>query len=146
MLSRNAVLLLLAVSQAASPGPAWRQSDAHARLFTPERVPAGTYRVYVSDLGLDDALRSVTADPALSAWPGAWRIESLAPVDALGLTGPYDKSVIARVYGGTPARVARGPRMVAEQPVEAWTLISPYPDDRLRRLVPGTLLIILRLR
>jgi hypothetical protein len=40
--------------------------------------------------------------------------------------------------------VARGPRLQNGRVIETWILVSPYPDSRLERLEPGTLLIVLR--
>lgn len=39
--------------------------------------------------------------------------------------------------------VARGTRRAGDGTIEAWTLISPYPDPGLQRLEAGTLLLIL---
>jgi hypothetical protein len=50
---------------------------------------------------------------------------------------------MARLYGSTRARVARGTTFV-DGVWEFWTLISPHPDAGLRRLEPGTLLLVLR--
>jgi hypothetical protein len=40
--------------------------------------------------------------------------------------------------------VARGPRLDGGY-AESWTLIAPYPDVALRRLEPGTLIIVVRI-
>lgn len=156
MVSRKwlAVLVLTSVSVWPVSVPAlttsvpdgWREAPELARMFTPRHVPAGSYHAYVSDLPLDAALAQIQRDPTLSAWPDAWQIDSLSPGEAFGQGASYDRWGVARLYGGTPARVARGPRMDAGQTVEAWTLMSPYPDAALKRLEPGTLLIVLKLR
>ena len=139
-------LVLTAAAQAAPLAPPWRESPELARIFTPQGVPSGAYRVYTSDLSLEEALKQVTTAGALSAWPDAWKTERLGPVDAFGQGASYNRWAIARLYGATTARVARGPRMDGGQAVEVWTLISPYPNAALDRLEHGTLLIVLNVR
>jgi hypothetical protein len=73
-------------------------------------------------------------------WDRAWSIEALAPLDALGVAGSYDRSVVARLYGGRRATVARA-WVEKDGRFEALTLVSPHPDRTLRELRPGTLVI-----
>jgi hypothetical protein len=159
MVSRKtaAVALLLVALAATHASPlrtparaplsgAWREAADLRRVFTPQSVPEGTYRAYVSDLGFDAAVKQVTSDPAMSVWPDAWKVERLAPADAFGQGAGYNRWTVARLYGAATARVARGPRMESGQPVETWTLISPYPNAAIDRLERGTLLIVLKLR
>ena len=112
-------------------------------LFTPSHVPKGRYRTWVSDRPLDELLNGLRTEDAP---PGAWRPEGVAPADAFGRSGRYDRWKVARLYRATLARVARGPHMDRGELAETWTLISPYPDPSLQRLHPGTLLITLRLK
>jgi hypothetical protein len=126
-----AVLLLL------SALPGWTESPLYRRLFTPAHVPDGTYRTYVSPRPIEQIL----ADLGNGAVP-----RPVVAAEAFGQSGGYDRSKLARLYGARRARVARFPREENGQVVEAWTLISPYPDPALERLQPGTLLIVLRLR
>ena|SRR5688572_29373386 len=147
MVSRRWLVTCAAlVFAGAAQAPPWRESPELARIFTPQNVPPGIYRVYVSDLSIEAALKQVRSDPALAAWPDAWKIERLGPTDAFGQGASYDRWTVARLYGATTARVARGPRMDSGQPVEMWTLISPYPNAALDRLERGTLLIVLTVR
>jgi hypothetical protein len=107
---------------------------------------ADAYRMYVSARDLDAVLRALQADQSLLRPPGAWqpaRHESLWTRS--GRPARYDRSRLARLYGGRGARVARGPKALDGRVVESWTLISPYPDPALERLEPGTLLIVLKL-
>jgi hypothetical protein len=99
----------------------------------------------VTDASLDSVLRELDGDPALVRAPGAWDIRTLAPVDAFGMGGTYDRSKVARLYGAERARVARGARTDGGRVVESWSLISPYPAPSLEKLERGTLLIVLRL-
>src|SRR5262249_2769114 len=70
------------------------------------------------------------------AWPG----EQVAPVDALGTAGGYDRAAVARLYGALRPTVARGwIRRGGE--LESVTLVSPVPDPTATRLEPGTLII-----
>ncbi len=134
-------------ASAGPPSPAaWRDAPALARLFAPRETPAGAYRAFTSDLGLEASLQQIHQDASLSSWPGAWTIARVGPVDAFGQGGRYDRWQLARLYAGTPARIARGPRIEDGRVVEAWTLISPYPDAGVGRLEPGTLLLVLQLR
>jgi hypothetical protein len=122
-----------------------REAPAYVRLFGPRRLHTGDYRAYVFPLDLEKMLRRLEADPSLVRPPGAWAPAALLPSDAFGQTGGYDRSKIARLYGARRVMVARGPSGAAGGPVQAWTLISPYPDTNLERLEPGTLLIVLTL-
>jgi len=130
----------------ASPGPVWRDAPRLARQLTPAHVPPGTYTVSTTDWTLDQVLEGIRPDPALSGPSGGWAVRVMSPFDAFGQGGGYDRWKVARLYGGTPARVARGPRLEDGRVVEAWTLVSPFPDDSLQRLNPGTLRIVMRVR
>ena len=48
---------------------------------------------------------------------------------------------MARLYSGATVQVARGPHRT-DAGLDACALFSPYPDPDLRRLVPGTLLLL----
>jgi hypothetical protein len=128
-------------------GPAigWRAAPAHRLLFTPRHVPTGSYEAYTTATPLDEVLRAIRADPALASSPDAWAVSRVGPLDAFGTGTDYNRWEVARLYGGTPAQVVRGPRVEDGRVVEAWTLFSPFPDAALHALDPGTLLIILRL-
>ena len=114
-------------------------------LFTPRAVPPGTYRTYTTVRDLDTVLRGVRDDPSLRGGNGSFEPQSVIAADAFGQSGGYNRWRLALLYGAKRARVARGPRIEDGRVVEAWTLVSPYPDAALERLNPGTLLIILRL-
>jgi hypothetical protein len=115
-------------------------------LFTPRGVPPGTYRTYVSNDPLDAVLARLAPDASLRHGNGSFTPQSVGPADAFGQSGGYNRWKVALLYGAQRARVARGPRLENGLPVEAWTLISPYPDAQLERLNPGTLLIVLHLQ
>jgi hypothetical protein len=120
---------------AVRPGHGWTESPLHRPLFTPARVPEGTYRTYVTSRSLEDVAREL-----------GFGFETVVALDAFGQSGGYNRWALAQLYGAKRARVARGPRLENGLVVEAWTLISPYPDPSLKRLEPGTLLIVLNLR
>jgi hypothetical protein len=122
-----------------------REAPEYVRLFGPRRRHTGDYRAYVFPLDLDTLLRRLQPDPSLLHPPGAWTPAALLPSDAFGQTGSYERSKVARLYGARRVMVARGPAGAAGRPVQAWTLISPYPDTNLERLETGTLLIVLNL-
>jgi len=104
-----------------------------ATLFTPPHPGLGRYEV------------CTTAD-AIEAVAGSGRadgqhygdIEALESLDAFGAESLYDRSRLARLYGGTRVRVTHGWK---ESPgsFESVTLLSPYPDPSLTHLMPGTM-------
>jgi hypothetical protein len=118
------------------------------RLFTPRHVPEGTYQVTVLKEGIEQAVRRVgEAMPPgfrMGKAPGAWRAQSLDPLEAFGRAGTYDRARLAQLYWGRPVSVVRGPIEHDGRVEAALTLVSPYPDPTLTRLEPGTLAILLR--
>lgn len=138
-----AAAVLLSVS-AAQGAPLWRDAPAYIGLFAPAGPRAAAYRIHESADDLDTVLRQLAEDPSLLRSAGAWEVHAVAPTDAFGLAGSYDRARVARLYGAERARVARGVRVEKDRLTEAWTLISPYPDVMQRRLVRGTLRIVLR--
>ncbi len=143
------VALLLALppvtgAVGAAPGQGWQEAPAYLPLFTP-RLHRAAYTVYTSAAGLDDVLRPLATDTTLLRPPGAWQARATTPSAAFGEAAEYNRWQIARLYGATRARVARGARVADGRVPEAWTLISPYPDPDLERLNGGTLLIVLRM-
>jgi hypothetical protein len=104
-----------------------------AGLFTPPRPVLGRYEVCTTA----DPLESVAAAGGPEG-PRYGAVEALNALDAFGTAGPYDRSRLARLYGGTRARVVRGwweggGRFIS------MTLISPFPDATLTRLNGGTM-------
>jgi hypothetical protein len=138
-------LLLSGMAAAAQVGDTWREAPEYLPLVAPAGARGEAYRVFTSPLAIDAALQRLQDDASLVRAPGAWQPRPTLPSDAFGQAGRYDRSGMARVYGGGQPRVARGARSVDGRVVESWTLIAPYPDTELRRLEPGTLLIVLRL-
>jgi hypothetical protein len=97
-------------------------------LFTPARPRLGHYEVCTTD------------EPIETVAEHGWTIEPLDPLDAFGSAGAYDRFAMSRLYGGRRARVAHGWRE-QDGRFESITLISPYPDASLTRLLPGTMTI-----
>lgn len=122
----------------------WREAPEFVPLFAPAGVQAGAYRMDISHAGLDEVLRGLEGDAALLRAPGSWQARALAPADAFGQAGRYNRWQLARLYGAERAWVARGVRRENGRMVESWTLISPYPDPALQQLERGTLRIVLR--
>src|SRR5258708_17988761 len=103
-----------------------------AALFTPRQPELGRYEVCTTAQPIEE-VASERAD--------SWRdeIEALEALDAFGTAGAYDRAALARLYGGTRARVARrwqerDGRFVSE------TLLSPYPHPTLTPLNPRTMI------
>jgi|WetSurMetagenome_2_1015567.scaffolds.fasta_scaffold45026_3 hypothetical protein len=97
-------------------------------LFTPRHPQLGRYEA------------CSTARPITEIIPANWKVESLGALEAFGLAGPYNRSDLARLYGGRRIRVARGFDQSADR-FESFELVSPYPDATFSRLLPGTLII-----
>jgi hypothetical protein len=93
-------------------------------VFTPPQPRLGRYEVCTSS----EALQPINGG----------RIEALEALDAFGTAGSYDRPALARLYGGTRVRVARGWTRTGNR-FESITRLSPYPDATLTRLLPGTL-------
>jgi hypothetical protein len=103
-------------------------------LFTPLRPVLGRYEVCTSEEPLDRVAADTAGAPVFS--PG----ELMDPLDAFGAAGSYSRSALAQLFTGRRVRVARG--WVAEgDRFESITLLSPYPDGTLTRLLPGTMII-----
>ena len=118
----------------------FRSADASlTRLFTPMGAAPGIYSAYRLTEGVEAVARRLGGPAGDSS--AAWAIEPLSPLDAFGSDTPYDRARLARLYGASRPRVARG-AMVIDGCRVAVTLISPVPDLTLSRLEPGTLAIV----
>ena len=137
--------LLTAVATLLHSAPVWREAPEFLPLFAPDGPRSTAYTMRISEASLEAVLRQLEGDQALLRTPGAWDVRELAPTDAFGTAGAYNRSKVVRLYGGGRARVSRGARTENGRVVESWTLISPYPDSTLQRLEGGTLLVVLRL-
>jgi hypothetical protein len=104
-------------------------------LFTPVRPGIGRYEVCTTT----DPLEGVEAEIA-ERRPHYGPIELLEALDAFGSAGSYSRAALARLYGGQRVRVARGWSQDAGR-FESITLLSPYPNASLTRLLPGTMII-----
>jgi hypothetical protein len=104
-------------------------------LFTPWQPEIGRYEVCTAS----ESIEQVKAAGGALGWHYA-DVEALEALDAFGSAGSYDRFALTRLYGGTRASVAHGWREDGGD-FETVTLISPYPDGSLSRLVPGTMAI-----
>jgi hypothetical protein len=101
---------------------------ALARLWTPARPVMGRYEVCTTRRPLADLLQ-----------PG-WVTETVAPLDAFGSSGTFNRALVARLYRGVQPTVARG--WIEENGrFSAITLVSPHPNRQMTALEPGTLVI-----
>lgn len=110
-------LILLGTSAVGTAAPC---DSALAALFTPVRPHVGRYQVCTASEPLGEDSEAVEA------------------LDAFGAVGTYDRAKLARLYGGTRARVTHTWTRTSGEFVSI-TRISPYPDATLTRLIPGTL-------
>ena len=126
---RAALAALLPPIVAAGLQPdALRCDQELVALWTPRHPQLGRYEVCTTSRALAEV-----ADPT-------WKVETMAPLDAFGDAGSFNKAAVARLYGGRRPTVAHG--WVEENGrFVSITLVSPYPDRRLRALEPGTLVI-----
>jgi hypothetical protein len=97
-------------------------------LFTPPHPVLGRYEACLDARPLSDIAGS------------GWTVETANPLDAFGHAGSYDRSALARLYGGLLPTVARRWRQTPDS-FESLTLIFPSPDATVTRLVPATLVI-----
>jgi hypothetical protein len=125
---------------AGAPAPPFTACDAVlAALFTPPRPAMGRYDVCTAGEPIEQIVASSAASPAGAAGRVHYGpIEPLDALDAFGTAGPYERATVARLYGGTRPRVARGWRQEGGVFVSV-TLVSPFPDASLTRLNPGTM-------
>jgi hypothetical protein len=133
------VFVLMATAAAI---PLGTPDAALTRLFTPLAVPVGTYVVYTSTETIDaltERLRALDASPA----PGAWKPSRPEANVAFGQEGRYDRARLARLFNGMRVSVVRGSLVQDGQGV-AYTLVSPFPDATLSRIVEGTMVIEFR--
>ena len=119
------IAYLLAAAMACDP--------ALTALFTPPRPVMGRYEACTTT----DPLEAIAASGGGPLYGGS---ELLEPLDAFGAAGSYDRAALARLYAGKRVRVARGWIEYADR-FESVTLLSPYPDAALTRLLPGTMVI-----
>ena len=129
------LLILLAGLAAPVPLPPQACDAGLAALFTPRAPTAGRYEVCTTPAALDDVVR---ADATGGTHIGS--VENADPLDAFGAAGPYDRSALARLFGGRRARVAHGWSHDGRVLVST-TYVSPYPDRGFTVLAPGTLVI-----
>ena len=104
-------------------------------IFTPRHTILGRYEVCTVDESIDQAIAAGSAEGLRFG-----DVDALEALDAFGGAGSYDRFAVARLYGGTRARVAHGWRQ-DRGGLESVTLISPYPDVSFTRLMPGTMTI-----
>jgi len=146
-MARVCLTILILASFADAPFPAgFTEERRYVQLFTPRGVPHGTYMTFTSRQDLDTVLASIRAGSSQPGGPGSFEPQSVIAQEAFGQSGGYNRWKLALLYGAARARVARGPRVENGRVVEAWTLVSPYPDPELEQLNTGTLLIVLRLQ
>jgi hypothetical protein len=126
------ILGVAAALQAAAPTAALAVTcdGALTALFTPAKPVLGRYEVCTTSAPLAEVLAAGGAHYGV--------VEALGPLDAFGTAGPYDRSLVARLYGGLRASVVHGWKQDGNH-FESTTLISPYPDPTLTRLLPGTM-------
>jgi hypothetical protein len=106
-----------------------------AALFAPARPELGRYEVCAEATTIEAVVAAGRSEGLHYS-----NIEVVEPLDAFGAAGSYDRSRVVRLYGGSRPQVARGWRQQGDR-FESITLISPYPDESLARLIRGTLVI-----
>lgn len=113
------------------------------RQFTPIAAPDGAYEVSTVETSITElaaALKSLDGAPT----PGAWQVTHPEAHEAFGQAGIYDRFKLAELFGGQRLSVVRG-SLAAGGYRTAYTLISPYPDGTLSRVVHGTMVIQVRI-
>lgn len=127
-------VLLIALVTASSP--------AHAVLFAPPGR-AGLFAFATTRERLDDVVAYYREH-----WPSpdrrSWMVERSGPNDVFDGAALFDRARLARLYGGRPIRVARGPMIENGRVTHTVLLVSPYPEPDLEHLNPGTLIMTVR--
>jgi len=136
-----AAALMASVATAASV-PLGTPDPALTRLFTPFSVPPGTYLVFRSSETVETLTARLRAlDPAPAR--GAWEPTRPEAHGAFGQEGPYDRDRLARLFNGKRVTLVRG-SLVRQGQRFAYTLVSPYPDATISRIIEGTMTIEFR--
>ncbi len=142
-----AIVAITSLNASSPDDPGFGRYDARlTRVLAPANAPPGTYRVYVTDESLESTtarLREANEPPIVE---GAWVIRRADLMEAFGAAGRWDRSRVARLFGGTLPRMARGPIMSLEKVVGSVTLVAPFPDASGSKLLSGTLVILVDLQ
>jgi hypothetical protein len=113
------------------------------RQFTPIAAPDGAYVVSTVETSITQLAAELGSRDAAPA-PGAWQVTHPEAREAFGQAGLYDRFRLAELFGGQRPSVVRG-SLAAGGYRTAYTLISPYPDGTLSRLLHGTMVIQVRI-
>jgi hypothetical protein len=120
-----------------------RRDRALERQFTPIAAPDGAYVVSTVETSITQVAAELkNLDPAPA--PGAWQVTHPEAHEAFGQAGLYDRYQLAELFGGQRLSVVRG-SLTAGGYRTAYTLISPYPDGTLSRILHGTMVIQVRI-
>jgi hypothetical protein len=137
MIYATALMILAATPvPEGAPAPRYACDAALTALFTPARPLMGRYEVCTADTPIEVA----AAEGAAARAERYGTVEALEALDAFGAAGSVQRSALLRLYGGTRVRTVRGWSRAGGR-FESITLLSPYPDATLTRLVPGTMAI-----
>ncbi len=141
------LVVALAAVNAGAAGVTWQADPALAAQFLPHGPMRAAFELAIADASLADCVAQERAASPPEPQPGPfrrrpWAIERVAPTDAFGSIGGYDRVALVKLFGARRVQVARGPKVVEGRAVGSVTLLSPYPDATMNRLVPGTLRII----
>ncbi len=148
MLNRCVCLLLACgLPLAAAADVAWRADPVLAAQFLPHGPMRADFDLAVSEAPLSECVARERAKhrPASASDPAgrlSWTIERAAPLDGFGTIGGYDRAALVKLFGARRVLVARGPVINGTRVVGSATLLSPYPDPTMTRLLPGTLRIL----
>jgi len=113
------------------------------RQFTPIAAPDGAYVVSTVETSITQLAAELGSRDVAPA-PGAWQVTHPEAREAFGQAGLYDRFRLAELFGGQRPSVVRG-SLAAGGYRTAYTLISPYPDGTLSRLLHGTMVIQVRI-
>ncbi|HSL23565.1 MAG TPA: hypothetical protein VK886_18690 [Vicinamibacterales bacterium] len=117
-------------------------SAEHRRVFAPP-ARAADFSFLTSAQPIDQIARFFR-ERSGPTHPDSWRVARAVSTTLFDGASLYDRARLARLYGGLAPRVARGPMFRNGRVTHVVLLVSPYPDAELRRLNPGTLVMIVR--
>jgi hypothetical protein len=115
-------------------------SPAHVALFAPP-ARASQYTFLTTSEPIEaviDHYRRAHPSPDRRSWT----LQRSGILDVFDTAALYDRSRLARLYRGQAVRVARGPIIENGSVTHAVLLLSPYPEPDLKRLNPGTLVMV----
>jgi hypothetical protein len=143
------VLSLCGVVSGAAAAPAHfpaRPSPEHVTVFAPPGREE-RFRFLVTEAPIDEVARFYR-ERAPQGAVAPFLAQRGGAAEAFDSLAPFNRFKLAQLYGGQAPLIARGPVALSahsDEVAEVVLLMSPYPEADLRRLNPGTLIMVVSL-